>query len=90
MTTATCVLASEGIRSHTTPGHDPDAFAEMASLTKVVTGTVLTQLAKAGALGLDDPLGTWLAGRDRHRDHSRTAGPPHLRPAASAAPDPVP
>lgn len=60
MTIATCVLASEGIRSHTTPGHDPDAFAEMGSLTKVVTGTVLTQLAKAGTLGLDDPLGTWL------------------------------
>ncbi|MGW3010591.1 serine hydrolase domain-containing protein [Streptomyces sp. NPDC001219] len=31
-------------------------FAELGSLTKLVTGTILTQLAEAGVLSLDEPL----------------------------------
>ncbi|MER6712481.1 MULTISPECIES: serine hydrolase domain-containing protein [unclassified Streptomyces] len=85
MKVATCVLASEGIRSHTTPGHDPDVFAEMGSLTKVVTGTILTQLAKAGALNVHDPLSTWLptaADTKITLDHlaRHTSGLPRLPP----------
>lgn len=85
MTIPTCVLASEGIRSHTTPGHDPDAFAEMGSLTKVVTGTLLMQLAKAGVLAEDDPLDAWLpapAGTPITLGHlaRHTSGLPRLPP----------
>ncbi|MFE4368379.1 serine hydrolase domain-containing protein [Streptomyces sp. NPDC056835] len=60
MTIPTCVLASEGLRSHTTRGHDPDKFAEMGSLTKVVTGTILMRLANAGVVSVDDPIDAWL------------------------------
>ncbi|GHE46119.1 serine hydrolase domain-containing protein [Streptomyces capitiformicae] len=88
MTVATCVLASEGIRSHTTPGHDPDTFAEMGSLTKVVTGTILMQLASAGVLSAHDPLGTWLPAAADTKitlDHllRHTSGLPRLPPDIS-------
>ncbi|GAB3953429.1 serine hydrolase domain-containing protein [Streptomyces sparsus] len=81
----TCVLASEGIRSHTTAGHDPDAFAEMSSLTKVVTGTILMQIAKTGGLSVDDPVSAWLpdaAGTKITLNHllRHTSGLPRLPP----------
>lgn len=37
-------------------GHDLDKFVEIGSLTKALTGTVLTGLASAGVLQLDDPV----------------------------------
>ncbi|MEU8589126.1 serine hydrolase [Streptomyces sp. NPDC048664] len=41
-------------------GHDPDAFVQIGSLTKPLTATVLTALAAAGVLDLDDPLEKFL------------------------------
>ncbi|MFV2117203.1 serine hydrolase domain-containing protein [Streptomyces sp. Act-28] len=39
--------------------HDPDAYAELGSVTKVLTGTVLMSLAEQGVLSLDDPIERW-------------------------------
>lgn len=41
-------------------GHDPAAFVEIGSLTKVLTGTALVRMVRAGLLGLDDPVEQWL------------------------------
>ncbi|MFF0287520.1 serine hydrolase [Streptomyces sp. NPDC005262] len=66
-------------------GHDPAAFVEIGSLTKVLTGTVLVRMARAGLLGLDDPVEQWLPTSPgsgitlRHlTDH--TSGLPRLPP----------
>ncbi|MFI1826057.1 serine hydrolase domain-containing protein [Streptomyces sp. NPDC020412] len=56
----TCILGGPGIPDLTAHGHDPDRFVEVGSLSKVITGTVVAQLAKAGVLALDDPLERWL------------------------------
>jgi D-alanyl-D-alanine-carboxypeptidase/D-alanyl-D-alanine-endopeptidase len=37
-------------------GHALDAFVELGSLTKVLTGTALVRMAAANVLRLDDPL----------------------------------
>ncbi|MEU8567781.1 serine hydrolase domain-containing protein [Streptomyces pathocidini] len=60
MPIATCLLGSLGIRDRITHGHDLDKFVELGSLTKVVTGTVLAQLVKAGTVNWGDPLDQWL------------------------------
>ncbi|MEU6895875.1 serine hydrolase domain-containing protein [Streptomyces sp. NPDC046557] len=51
----TCILSSfdEPRAEH---GHDLDKFVQIGSLTKALTGTVLTRLASAGMLQLDDPV----------------------------------
>ncbi|MFI9718219.1 serine hydrolase domain-containing protein [Streptomyces sp. NPDC052396] len=56
--TPTCVLTPSG--TEVRHGHDPDAFVEIGSLTKVLTGTLLTRLAAQGVLSPDDPLDRWL------------------------------
>jgi CubicO group peptidase (beta-lactamase class C family) len=55
----TCVL------THAAPpalsdGHALDRYVQIGSLTKAFTGTVLTRMAAAGMLGLDDPVERWL------------------------------
>lgn len=58
---ATCILASPGIRApKATGGHDPEAFVEIGSLSKILTGTAAMQLVAKGTLSLDDPLERWL------------------------------
>ncbi|MBZ4319439.1 serine hydrolase domain-containing protein [Streptomyces huiliensis] len=91
----TCVLSSVG---HGKPsvahGHDPDAFVEIGSLTKVLTGTLLTRLAADGVLDMDDPLEKWLPASTpgtgitlRHlADH--TSGLPRLPPGLTSRTDP--
>jgi D-alanyl-D-alanine-carboxypeptidase/D-alanyl-D-alanine-endopeptidase len=68
-----------------TGGHDPDAYVELGSFTKVLTGTVLAVLAEKRVVSLDDPVERWLsapAGTGvtlRHlADH--TSGLPRLPP----------
>ncbi|MBB0230982.1 serine hydrolase [Streptomyces calidiresistens] len=60
MSIPVCVVGGTGFRSRATGGHDPDAFVETGSLTKVVTGTLLTRLAERGTVSMDDPLERWL------------------------------
>ncbi|MEV6048484.1 serine hydrolase domain-containing protein [Streptomyces xanthochromogenes] len=50
-----CILSSFG-EPRVEHGHDLDKFVEIGSLTKALTGTVLTGLASAGVLQLDDPV----------------------------------
>lgn len=58
---ATCVLGSANVCTpHARYGHSPDAFVEIGSFTKVLTGTTVLRLAAEGLLGLDDPLERWL------------------------------
>ncbi|MEU2856001.1 serine hydrolase domain-containing protein [Streptomyces syringium] len=87
----TCVLGSSGIRDLTTHGHDPDLFVELGSFTKVITGTILAQLANDGLLSLEDPLDHWLKEVPRGTgitlrhlaDH--TSGLPRLPPGPPAS-----
>ncbi|SER00351.1 D-alanyl-D-alanine-carboxypeptidase / D-alanyl-D-alanine-endopeptidase [Streptomyces sp. yr375] len=44
-----------------TGGHDPDAYVELGSFTKVLTGTVLEVLAARRVVSLDDPVERWLS-----------------------------
>ncbi|MFJ3663261.1 serine hydrolase domain-containing protein [Streptomyces sp. NPDC090119] len=55
----TCVLSS-GQDPQALHGHDLDAYVQIGSLTKTLTGTVLARLAERGALQLDDPLEQFL------------------------------
>ncbi|MFE3551330.1 serine hydrolase domain-containing protein [Streptomyces kronopolitis] len=92
MPVPTCVLGGEGIHDYVTRGHDFDRFVELGSLTKVVTGTILVQLATAGVLNPDDPLELLIdevpAGTGVTLQHlaEHTSGLPRLPPAASASP----
>ncbi|MFE8988882.1 serine hydrolase domain-containing protein [Streptomyces collinus] len=71
-------------------GHDPDAYVEIGSVTKVLTGTLLARLADAGRLDPDDRLAVWLpavpAGSEitlrQLADH--TSGLPRLHPQPSS------
>ncbi|WP_327368377.1 serine hydrolase domain-containing protein [Streptomyces sp. NBC_01217] len=82
-----CVLSSSAppLARH---GHDPAAFVEIGSLTKVLTGTVLMRMVRAGLLGLDDaveqrlpaPPGSGITLR-MLADH--TSGLPRLPPGLS-------
>ncbi|MDK1476668.1 serine hydrolase domain-containing protein [Streptomyces sp. 549] len=89
-----CILSSPGIQaSRTVGGHDPDAFVEIGSLTKVLTGTAAMRLAAEGTLALDDPLERWLTRTPptgitlRHLlDH--TSGLPRLPPGTARFRDP--
>ncbi|UKY47832.1 beta-lactamase family protein [Streptomyces inhibens] len=91
MPVPTCVLGGRGIRDHVTHGHNPELFVELGSLTKVVTGTILTQLAEAGLLSLDDPLEHRLdevpegTGITLRHLANHTSGLPTLPPGTSAS-----
>jgi D-alanyl-D-alanine-carboxypeptidase/D-alanyl-D-alanine-endopeptidase len=54
-----CVLGS-GREVRAENGHDGGRFVEIGSLTKVLTGTALVRMARAGLLGVDDPVRRWL------------------------------
>ncbi len=81
-----CVLGSDDVcEPQARHGHAPDAFVEIGSLTKVLTGTALARLADDGVLGLDDPVERWVGAPRgtgitlRHLvDH--TSGLPRLPP----------
>ncbi|MER6680052.1 serine hydrolase domain-containing protein [Streptomyces olivaceoviridis] len=53
-------MLSEAASPTLSDGHAVDCFVQIGSLTKVVTGTVLTRMAASGVLPLDDPLDRWL------------------------------
>lgn len=81
----TCIIGSHLDVPRATGGHDPDAYVELGSFTKVLTGTVLKVLAEKGVVSLDAPVERWLsapAGTGvtlRHlADH--TSGLPRLPP----------
>ncbi|MFF9339036.1 serine hydrolase domain-containing protein [Streptomyces sp. NPDC014773] len=77
-------------------GHDPDAYVEIGSLTKALTGTLLARLADAGRLDPDDPLTAWLpavpAGSEitlrQLADHTSGLPRSHPRPASTDPRDP--
>ncbi|MFJ8539070.1 serine hydrolase [Streptomyces sp. NPDC093591] len=55
----TCAIPGTGpVRAE--HGHDPDAYVEIGSLTKALTGTLLARPADAGRLAPDDRLTVWL------------------------------
>ncbi|WP_171166116.1 serine hydrolase domain-containing protein [Streptomyces sp. I05A-00742] len=94
----TCVLSGtdEGVPS-TTPGHDPDAFVEIGSLTKVLTGTLMTRLAADGVLDMDDPVEKWLGATGGNGEGTgitlrhlaeHTSGLPRLPPGLTSRTDP--
>ncbi|MFF8725402.1 serine hydrolase domain-containing protein [Streptomyces sp. NPDC015171] len=57
--TPTCVFTDAG-PPRVTGGHAVDRYVQIGSLTKALTGTVLSRMAQAGVLGLDDPVERWL------------------------------
>ncbi|GAB7031264.1 serine hydrolase domain-containing protein [Streptomyces sp. NPDC021749] len=91
MPVPTCVMGGRGIPDHVSRGHDFDKFVELGSLTKVITGTVLTQLATAGALDLDDPIERRLddvpedTGVTLRHLAEHTSGLPRLPPGTGAS-----
>ncbi|MFK8910580.1 serine hydrolase domain-containing protein [Streptomyces sp. YS-3] len=79
-----CVLSSSA-PPRVEHGHDPELFVQIGSLTKPLTGTLLTRLAVAGALGLDDPLERFLpvppgTGITLRHLATHTSGLPRLPP----------
>ncbi|MFH8789839.1 serine hydrolase domain-containing protein [Streptomyces roseoverticillatus] len=86
-----CVLGSDGLCApHTGRGHDPDAFVEIGSLTKVLTGTLLMRLAARGVVSVDDPVERWIrtpAGTGITLRHlqEHTSGLPRLPPLLPGA-----
>ncbi|MFE9862640.1 serine hydrolase domain-containing protein [Streptomyces sp. NPDC005506] len=88
-----CVLSSSAppLARH---GHDPAAFVEIGSLTKVLTGTVLVRMVRAGLLGLDDAVEQWLptppgSGITLRNLADHTSGLPRLPPGLTGH-DPLP
>nr|WP_237538317.1 serine hydrolase domain-containing protein [Streptomyces sp. SID486] len=55
----TCVLTDAG-PPRVTGGHAVDRHVQIGSLTKALTGTLLSRMARAGLVGLDDPVERWL------------------------------
>lgn len=84
----TCVL-TDGAAPEVSDGHAVDRYVEIGSFTKVLTGTVLTRLAAAGTLSLDDPVERWLPAPPgtgitlRHLAEHRS-GLPRLPPGTGA------
>lgn len=90
--TRTAILSSSA-PPRLTNGHRTDAYAEIGSLTKVLTGTALDRLAADGVLAPDDPVERWLDAPPgtgitlRHlADH--TSGLPRLPPVPLPRRDP--
>ena len=94
--TALAVVAADGDGYAVSLSDDCplDGRFEIGSITKTMTGAVLTSLADAGALSVDDHIGRWLdAGRNGDitlaQLATHTSGLPRLPPAHSlGAPDP--
>jgi CubicO group peptidase (beta-lactamase class C family) len=88
----TCVFSNMGppVSSN---GHAVDHFVQIASLTKVVTGTALTRMAASGVLALDDPVERWLpvapgTGITLLHLARHTSGLPRLPPGRHSRRDP--
>jgi D-alanyl-D-alanine-carboxypeptidase/D-alanyl-D-alanine-endopeptidase len=84
----TCILGSSSTAPIVTGNHDPDKYAEVGSFTKVITGTILQQLAKQGVLTVDDPIERWLGvppgtGITLRHLAEHTSGLPRLPPGTS-------
>ncbi|NUK08970.1 beta-lactamase family protein [Streptomyces lunaelactis] len=85
----TCIIGSSHITAPVaTGGHDPDKYAEVGSFTKVITGTILEQLAREGVLTVDDPVERWLdipAGSGITLQHlaEHTSGLPRVPPGTT-------
>ncbi|MEV6588246.1 serine hydrolase domain-containing protein [Streptomyces acidicola] len=81
----TCVISSHLDVPRVTGGHDPDAYVELGSFTKILTGTILEVLVEKGVVSLDDPVERWLssvAGTGVNLRHlaDHTSGLPRLPP----------
>ncbi|MER5716943.1 serine hydrolase domain-containing protein [Streptomyces sp. NPDC002132] len=84
----TCVIGSSDRDPIVTGEHDPDKFVEVGSFTKVITGTILEQLASHGVLKPDDPVERWLGappgtGITLRHLAEHTSGLPRLPPGTS-------
>lgn len=84
----TCIIGSSHSDPILTGDHDPDKYVEVGSFTKVITGTLLQQLADQGTLTLDDPVERWLgvpAGTGITLRHlaEHTSGLPRLPPGTT-------
>ncbi|MEU4463491.1 serine hydrolase domain-containing protein [Streptomyces sp. NPDC024017] len=84
----TCIIGSSHTAPIVTGKHDPDKYAEVGSFTKVITGTILQQLAKQGVLTVDDPVERWLdvpsgTGITLRHLAEHTSGLPRLPPGTS-------
>ncbi|KES02950.1 beta-lactamase [Streptomyces toyocaensis] len=92
MRTPLCLLGGPGVRGRTAYGHDADRFAELGSVTKVFTGTVLTRLDRAGTVALDAPLEEYLdevprgTGITLRHLAEHTSGLPRLAPVPPGPP----
>ncbi|WP_438293080.1 serine hydrolase domain-containing protein [Streptomyces sp. HUAS TT7] len=80
----TCILSSADA-PRAVDGHDLDRYVQIGSLTKPLTATVLTRLAEAGALQLDDPIEQFLpappgTGITLRHLAAHTSGLPRLPP----------
>ncbi|MFI0261422.1 serine hydrolase domain-containing protein [Streptomyces sp. NPDC017056] len=90
---ARTAILSSSAPPRLTNGHRTDAYVEIGSLTKVLTGTALDRLAADGVLAPDDPVERWLDAPPgtgitlRHlADH--TSGLPRLPPVPLPRRDP--
>jgi D-alanyl-D-alanine-carboxypeptidase/D-alanyl-D-alanine-endopeptidase len=88
----TCVFSDTGPPA-SSDGHAVDRFVQIASLTKVVTGTALTRMAASGVLALDDPVERWLpvapgTGITLLHLARHTSGLPRLPPGLHSRRDP--
>ncbi|OKH97394.1 serine hydrolase [Streptomyces sp. CB02923] len=77
----------------TTGGHRTDAYVEIGSVTKVLTGTALDRLAAEGVLTPDDPVDRWLdaprgTGITLRHLAEHTSGLPRLPPLRLPRRDP--
>lgn len=87
-TVPTCILGSADENPIVTGAHDPDKYVEVGSFTKVITGTILQQLAGQGVLTPDDPVERWLGvppgtGITLRHLAEHTSGLPRLPPGTS-------
>ncbi|MFC4008672.1 serine hydrolase domain-containing protein [Nonomuraea purpurea] len=82
---------AEGTLAEDRPPADRDSIFDLASISKLFTTAVLLSLAEEGRLGLDEPVASWIPGRDprltpRHL-LTHTAGLPATRRIDLELPD---
>ncbi|WP_241265701.1 serine hydrolase domain-containing protein [Streptomyces boncukensis] len=70
-------------------GHDPDRYVQIGSLTKPLTGTLLSEMVRSGRVGWDDPVEKWLStppgtGITLRHLALHTSGLPRLPPGTRA------
>jgi len=88
VTVPSCILGSAHETPIVTGAHDPDAYVEVGSFTKVITATILQQLAEQAVLTPDDPVERWLdappgTGVTLRHLAEHTSGLPRLPPGTS-------